>query len=344
MIALLLLLAGPLRAEAPTAPSPAEAGSTAQAHEQVTASLVVEVSDEDAASKALVAEAKKLHGWFSALTNDSVTLRVPVSLARELVDYAQGLGTVMERSWQSVDLSDRFAQLDAKLASRQQVLQRYMAVLKGANAKAIVSVEREITRLIGEIEQIKGELQVLENQAAYATATVSFKFRDRTAPASDGRSSFAWINAIDVRNVLRDFANGDQVGGPAPHVSVQPPDGFAPYPHKRYPRALSPDDVVFRVRAFRNKPQADLAFWREALRTRMVEAGYRLVSDEDVQAGGRPGAILDLAAPIGQSDVRYLVALFVRGHRIIVVEAAGLANRLAARRAAIVAAIRSMKP
>ena len=56
---------------------------------------------------------------------------------------------------------------------------------------------------------------------------------------------------------------------------------------------MSPDEVLFRVRTARNKPQADLGYWREALRNRMSDAGYAIVSEADIQASGHEGVLLE---------------------------------------------------
>src|SRR6185369_13473187 len=64
--------------------------------------------------------------------------------------------------------------------------------------------------------------------------------------------------------------------------NAAPPDGFAQFPRLRIfgepLRASSPDGVLFTVRTEKNDPPADLGFWREALKTRMGHAGYRVVA------------------------------------------------------------------
>lgn len=123
------------------------------------------------------------------------------------------------------------------------------------------------------------------------------------------------------------------------------PGEFAAYPRgilfKGPLRAVSPDGVLFTVRSERNKPKADLAFWREAMRTRMEQAGYRVAADTACDMKGRPGALLKLAAPVGNQDYLYWIAfsLSPSGRRILVAEAAGESRRFLARRDEIAKAI-----
>jgi hypothetical protein len=125
------------------------------------------------------------------------------------------------------------------------------------------------------------------------------------------------------------------------------PQGFAPYTGwhallTREFRAVSSDGVVYRVRREANEPVAELSFWKEALKKRMLDAGYVFVADSSVKAGTTTGYLLELAAPMGAQDYSYLVAAFVDGKHIIVVESAGEVTRLAKHKADIVKAMEAL--
>jgi hypothetical protein len=121
--------------------------------------------------------------------------------------------------------------------------------------------------------------------------------------------------------------------------SAEAPAGFASYSDWSHFRSVSPEGIVYRVRSEKNEPEAGLAFWREALKKRMLDAGYVFVSEGDVKAANEPGYLLELAAPLGEQDYTYLVALFARGSRLVIVEASGEVTRFAPHRPAIVEAI-----
>lgn len=121
--------------------------------------------------------------------------------------------------------------------------------------------------------------------------------------------------------------------------TAQAPSGFATYEKGGAFRAVSPDGVIYRVRDEKNKPQAELAFWKEALKKRMLDAGYRFVSESDVKAGAAPGYLLELNAPQGSQDYTYLTALFVQGDRLVIVESAGEVSRFKSRRDVVLEAI-----
>jgi hypothetical protein len=311
--------------------------------ERISASIVVQVDDRDVAQQKAIAAAEAAGGWFSSLGADSVTLRVPTARLAALVEQVRGLGFVVDRTLNREALGAQLADARAAVAARREVLARYYEVLGTTTADTVVAVESEIDRVIREIESYEGRIRMLEDRAAFAQLDVAFRFRDRSAPAPTGRSSFAWVNAVDLGLLLADFRAG-RAAGAAKGARPVAPEGFAPFRLKRGFAAVSPDDVVFRVRVTKNKPRADLAYWTEALRTRLVEAGYRLTGEGEMPSAGAAGRYLELVAPDGERDARWLVALYVDGSRITVIEAAGEAARFAARREAIVKAIGATAP
>ena len=72
----------------------------------------------------------------------------------------------------------------------------------------------------------------------------------------------------------------------------------------------------------------------------MVGAGYKLLSEGPVRSSdGTDGVLFELGAANGPRDLTYLVALFDSGRRLVVVEAAGDADAVRERKAALTAAI-----
>lgn len=117
------------------------------------------------------------------------------------------------------------------------------------------------------------------------------------------------------------------------------PDGFARYEKEKGYKAVSPEGVVYRVRYEENKPYAELSFWKEALKKRMLDAGYIFLSESDIKAGEDKGYLLELTAPMGEQDFTYLIAVFVKKKEIMIAEAAGEVLLLSKHRKSIVAAI-----
>ncbi len=340
--AVLSLWVGSVQAGAPPPASEGAAAAVeARAWTAITAELVLQVDDRDACLEKAVALARARSGWFAELGTDRVSLRVPVDEAASVVEELRGMGRLVDRNLASVNLAPEVVDVQSRLKARQEILDRYGAVLADASPKAIVSVERQITGVVAQLEQLEGRLRVLTDRADHARIDVRLQFRERRAPTNDGSSSFAWLNSLNVSELLYDFEHGFR--GPVSGATVPVPEGFAAWGKARRFQAVSPDDVVFRVRRARNEPQADLSYWREALRNRMTGAGYTTIGESEIFASGTPGVLLELGAADGPHDQAYLLAVFVDGRNLVIAEATGESVRFRSRRAAIVSAIEGME-
>ena len=108
-----------------------------------------------------------------------------------------------------------------------------------------------------------------------------------------------------------------------PPPSQTTPAGFANYDDAKALRAVNAARVVYQVRQIDNKPRADLAFWRVAMKEHLLKSGYVLVAEGELADTARPGYYIETSAPRGSVDYNYLVAIFVQDQHITVVESAG---------------------
>lgn len=116
-------------------------------------------------------------------------------------------------------------------------------------------------------------------------------------------------------------------------------DGDADY------RAVTGDDARVWVRRFRDPNAADLAFWAKALEHDFVQQrGYDLVDKGDVKNGdGEPGRWFECAANVRGNRVGYLIAVWVDGDEVLVVEFAAQSDVFAARVESVRKALRTVR-
>lgn len=310
---------------------------------QVTATLSLAVAQPEQVADALVARAEEAGGWFRSLAPGSVSLAIPQPSFEPLLRFAEEQGVVLERSIDRRDASVELAELRGKLQARQSMLASYRAVLTTASPEGILTVEREVTSVISQIETLQGQIQLLEDQVAHARLDVSFQFRSRAAPRRDGSSSFAWLNTLNVQDVLATSSAATPAHRTRKVTVPAPPGGFASWSDERAYRAISAEGVLFQVRTVEQRPAADLAFWQEAVRERMAAAGYKILAERSLEASGREGGLIELGAPLGSADLLYWVAFFPVGNRIVVAEAAGEILDVEGHREALLAALQELK-
>ncbi len=310
--------------------------------ERVTASLTLKVANREEAAETLIADAKGIGGYFATHTAEQVVLRIPVAETEALLERATELGLVVQRNYSTTDLGGELLDLRSRLKARRQILDQFFELVPTAGTKSIVSVEREIVRLVADIEKLQGRIRLLEHQAAMARVDIAFQFRDRAAPSRDGSSSFYWLNTLNVADIVNDFRYQGIRGTKSNGFKAEPPEGFSAYKIKREHRAVSPNEVLFSVRSEKHKPKADLEFWKEAVTVRMDEAGYHSLRQEEIMAGLSKGWLLEFTAPLGTQDYVYSLAAFPMGGKLVVVESAGEASRYEERRDSVLGAIRGL--
>lgn len=120
------------------------------------------------------------------------------------------------------------------------------------------------------------------------------------------------------------------------------PEGFAAYEGNRPFRAMSPDGVVYRVRNVSDSQDATLAFWQEALKKRMLDAGYTFLREGEAKSASGDGYVLEVTAPYGVRDYTYLMAVFKKDKHLVVVESSGEVTTFEKRRPQVMAAIEKL--
>lgn len=179
-------------------------GSTTQ-QVAIGSSLTIQVADRDASAALLMAKAEALGGYFSALTPEALTLKLPADQARELIDYVKANWKPVEESYRSEDMMTSLDQLRARLKAKQELYERFEKLLANADAADIIEVAAEASKLIGEIEQLKGRLRAAQHRIAFATVVLNFRLLQRERPHDDGGSPFAWLNELGLETLLRGF-------------------------------------------------------------------------------------------------------------------------------------------
>ena len=104
------------------------------------------------------------------------TLRVPETALEAVLDSLATLGRVASRTVSAEDVTEQAIDLDARLkdliASRDRLRQLHD---KATTVSDVVSVERELARVQGEVDSLEGRLKHLRSAAALAEVQVSIR-------------------------------------------------------------------------------------------------------------------------------------------------------------------------
>lgn len=143
-------------------------------------SLEVErVTDAEAAIRAQVA---RLGGYVVKVENSGtdenltthITFRVPAARFDDALGGVQGLAKkVASRTISGDDVTEEFVDLDSRLRNLEATRDRLLTFLdKATRVEDALSVNNSLSEVQGQIEQAKGRMQYLKQNAALSTITV----------------------------------------------------------------------------------------------------------------------------------------------------------------------------
>ncbi len=162
-----------------------------------TARLELEVEDLESAIDAvrLLAES---HGGFVATEKTRsesgfITVRVPQRVFHDAVAEIEELGVVQSRDLQGEDVTEEYVDLGSQLVNLERQEQRLLDIMEmGTTVESVLKVEKELERVRGSIESIKGRMNYLESRVELATVTVYLNLEEE-----EPEIQFAWFPKVD---------------------------------------------------------------------------------------------------------------------------------------------------
>jgi hypothetical protein len=169
-----------------------------------TAQLTMAVFDVAPGLKAIEVLARELGGFMGKRTNDAITVRVPVARFQEALDRLESIGDITARDIDAEDVTEAYLDLEVRLKSARAVRERLEHLLaRASEVKESIAIERELERVVGEIERLEGRLRYLRERAQFSTISVTFAARPREVVARDAfRLPFPWLDQLGLARLL----------------------------------------------------------------------------------------------------------------------------------------------
>jgi hypothetical protein len=194
--------------QTPTDPIVTAAPSEGKKQERMVvhnASITIAVKEVQSAIQKTEEIAKKYEGFVVSSSKSGeatyfnpdggdLTIRVPDPKLNDVLNEISALGKVRSRSVTGQDVTAQFTDLQLRLDNKDKMLLRLRELLAQAESTSVaLEVEKEISRITLEIEQIKGTLIYLKDQITYSTITVSVHKRHRPGPLGAVFYGVVWV-------------------------------------------------------------------------------------------------------------------------------------------------------
>lgn len=139
---------------------------------------------------------EETYGDDDEVDSSQLVLRVPSDRAERVIEELEDAGTV-ESSTRSADVvTEQYVDLQARVRAQERSLRRVEVLFDRARSiRDIMSIEGELSRRQADLDSLKGQLQVLEDQTAMATITVMLSRTDTADVESDDAGFLAGLGA-----------------------------------------------------------------------------------------------------------------------------------------------------
>jgi hypothetical protein len=132
-------------------------------------------------------------------------VRVPVGQFGSFLDALETLGEVRRKHLDSQDVTQEYFDVEANVSNKQQEEKRLQKHLQDSTGKLedILKVEKELSRVRGEIEHLQGRVRYLASMSSLSTVTITAsELQDDKPPVSPtfsaqvGRAFFNSVSAL----------------------------------------------------------------------------------------------------------------------------------------------------
>lgn len=171
----------------------------------MNSSFTLKVDNKEAVMDRLVQKAEAVGGYFLVLSDQKLILKIPQQQAAAFIQFASSQGQVLTQNHQSDDIATALLLKESSLKSKQAMLKKYMEVLQASDAAHAVSVEQALSKLVYQIEHLKGDIKLMQHRLDFAHISFHFRFRDRSTPTATQPSSFPWLNHMKLPTFLESF-------------------------------------------------------------------------------------------------------------------------------------------
>lgn len=194
-------------ANAPTETSPEKPNANTKITRVIlySADLGLFVFDFEKTLDRAVEITKAEGGYVQASTSNSVTLRVPAARFELVLGKLDELGDANFRNVTGTDVTEEYLDLTIRLRNAEALRDRLAALLEQAKeVQDALAIEKELARVTGDIERLKGRIRYLSDRAAFSVITLHLEPKTSEQVHVDHIPlPFGWLRQYGLNEVLQ---------------------------------------------------------------------------------------------------------------------------------------------
>ncbi|MBI4834673.1 MAG: DUF4349 domain-containing protein [Planctomycetes bacterium] len=263
--------------------------------------------------------AGKFNGYMQEMTGNSILIRVPPDSFYDAIAEIEKIGEVVTKDIKGQDVTEEMHDLGVRIKNAEDVRNRLAGLLeKCGMMEDALKIEKELERVTGEIETLKGKLQFISHNVDHSAIRVEFNIKNPTVIQQISLPlPFPWLNELGLDHILN-YSPETRGKGSSSKFKMENPEGFVrmEYPGWQHGiRLISADGINICVSVKPNLKGGALDFWRKLILRALVEGkAYSPISEEKLKTKkGAEGVILQFGTEQASGKAyRYDIAIFAK--------------------------------
>ena len=145
-------------------------------------------------------------GYVKFYSDDRVVLRIPVRSMGTLRNFIAEKAYINDEQNVRENIGLKMVNTRVSLQTKEKLLKDLFKVLDESGFKHTVEIEKEISKVIIEIEELKGRLRYLKDRMEMAEVTLYLNERiERETGQRIFTSEWPWIRSLGIDNMIHSF-------------------------------------------------------------------------------------------------------------------------------------------
>lgn len=246
--------------------------------------IALKTTAPEVARKKLLNFTYEKNGYLKGFDNNSITLIFPISLNKEeIVSFTKNLGTIVSQNLKTEDYTDEVIKLQTKIKVKEKYLKELNELVGEANLLQTLDMEKEISKIIQELEELKGNYNYYLELISTQEVNIQFVFIESSAIPII--SAPGWVSSIGIYNFYKLFRDDIKKaqGSEPKNLSLLPNFAIYEYNSTFKEKYITADGIQFGIREVENKPKADsIELWNNAVINFLEISGYTIKEKNNI--------------------------------------------------------------
>jgi len=141
-------------------------------------------------------------GYVRFFSETSIVLRAPELSMPLLRKTVSGLGYIFDEQLYRRDITREVMELNTRLKVKDKLLDDLYALFTTSKFHQTLDIEKEIGKVIMEIEDIKGKLSYYRDRVELSEITIYLNQKSAAKKSGTARAYFEWIRSLGVPDIL----------------------------------------------------------------------------------------------------------------------------------------------